>query len=569
MQDVSNAGHGEERLRRLIDVGRAVVTELDLEAVLQRVLEAARELTDAKYAALGVLDENGRELERFLTVGIDDATRASIGDLPRGRGVLGVLISDPKPLRLDDVGRHPQSFGFPLEHPPMRSFLGVPILIRGQPFGNLYLTEKSDGSFDQGDEDAVVVLADWAAIAIQNARAYSRLQEWSHDLERAVARFEATTEIAAALAGQTDLRQVLELVVKRGRALTEARAMLMLLERGSELEVAAIAGELEESLVGARLPIEGSVSGAVLRSGVAERLPDVSSRLRFALAEQTQARTGLFVPMQLRGRVLGVLAAFDRLREGPEFTTSDEELLSGFAASAAAAVATAQDAATQSRRRSIAATEQERARWARELHDDTLQELAGLKLLLGSFRRTEDPQERERVLAQAAERIDLLVRGLRRLITELRPAALDDYGLHAALEALASRAAEGGLDVRLQVDLSNDAGRERRLDAEIEETLYRLVQEALSNVAKHAHATHVEVRLLETTEAVEVVVRDDGVGFDTGQEASGFGLLGMRERVLLVGGTISVESTGEGTVVRAMLPAARAEVPPAAASVGP
>jgi signal transduction histidine kinase len=454
----------------------------------------------------------------------------------------------------------------------MRTFLGVPILIGGEPFGNLYLTEKAEGSFDQRDEEAVVVLADWAAIAIRNARAYSRLSERSRELERAVASFEATTEIAAALAGQTDLHQVLELVVKRGRALTEARAMLILLEQGNELEVAAIAGDLDQRLMGARLPIEGSVSGTVLRSGVAERLADVSSRLRFALAEQTQAKTGLFVPMRLRGRALGVLAAFDRLRDGPEFTANDEELLGGFAASAAAAVATAQDAATQGRRRSIAAAEQERARWARELHDETLQELAGLKLLLGSLRRAEDARERETALTQAAERIDLMVRGLRRLITELRPAALDDYGLHAALEALSSRAAESTLDVDLQVDLVHEKGRETsRLGPEIEETLYRLVQEALSNVAKHADATRVEVKLVEGQETVDVVVSDDGVGFDTGQELSGFGLLGMQERVGLVGGTISIESTpGRGTVVRASLPAARDETSPiAAAGAGP
>ena len=171
------AGERERRLERLIDTGRTLVSELDLEAVLKRVLDEARELTSARFAALGVLDEQGATLERFLTVGIDEETHRSIGDLPRGRGVLGVLIREPRPLRLPDVGKHAKSYGFPLGHPPMKSFLGVPILVRGKPYGNLYLTEKDGGEeFDEQDEEAVVVLADWAAIAIENARGYSILE---------------------------------------------------------------------------------------------------------------------------------------------------------------------------------------------------------------------------------------------------------------------------------------------------------------------------------------------------------------------------------------------------------
>ena len=163
-------GLDEHRLARLIDAGRSLLSELDLETVLERVLQTAGELTGARYVALGVLDEARRELAQFLTRGIDDDTHRAIGDLPRGRGVLGVLIDDPRPLRLADVGDHPRSYGFPPGHPPMRTFLGVPVLIRGQACGNLYLTEKADGEpFTAEDEEAVVVLADWAGIAIENA----------------------------------------------------------------------------------------------------------------------------------------------------------------------------------------------------------------------------------------------------------------------------------------------------------------------------------------------------------------------------------------------------------------
>jgi signal transduction histidine kinase len=551
-----SAERREERLRRLIEVGRILVAELDLEAVLQRVLEAARELTDAKYAALGVLDEERRELERFLTLGIDEESQRMIGDLPRGHGVLGVLISEPQPLRLDDVGRHPRSYGFPLGHPPMRSFLGVPILVRGQPFGNLYLTEKAEGAFDEGDEEAAVVLADWAAIAIQNARTYSGMQARSRDLERAVATFEATTEIARAVSGETDLERVLELIVKRGRALTDARAALVMLARGDELEVTAIAGELDDSLLGQRLGSEDAVSRQVLRTGRAERLADASGRLRFALAGQTQAQTGLVVPLLFRGRALGVLAAFDRLQDGPEFSAWDEHVLGAFAASAASAVATAQDVTAGTLRRRIEAQEQERGRWARELHDETLQELAALKLLAAAARRAKAADEREQALTEIGERVEVAVRALRSLITDLRPAALD-LGLQPALEALAERTAHiNGLEVDLRFELASDSGSGlRRLAPQLEDTIYRVVQEALTNVVKHAATSQAEVLVRETAAAIEVAIRDRGSGFDAEHQSSGFGLVGIRERVVLVGGALSVEaSPGAGTTVRISVP---------------
>jgi signal transduction histidine kinase len=552
----TSAEQREQRLRRLIEVGRSLVAELDLEAVLQRVLDAARELTDARYAALGVLDEERRELERFLTVGIDDATHRMIGDLPRGRGVLGVLISEPRPLRLDDVGRHPRSYGFPLGHPPMRSFLGVPILVRGQPFGNLYLTEKAEGTFDEHDEEALVVLADWAAIAIQNARAYSGMQARSRDLERAVATFEATTEIARAVSGETDLERVLELIGKRGRALTDARAVLVMLEDRGELQVTAIAGELDDSLLGHRVGPDDAVIREVLRAGRAERLADAGGRLRFRLAELVRAHTGLVVPLVFRGRSLGVLAAFDRLQDGPEFTAWDEHVLGAFAASAASAVATAQDVAAGTLRRRIEAQEQERGRWARELHDETLQELAALKMLAAAARHTDAADEREQALAEIGERIEVAVRALRSLITDLRPAALD-LGLHPALEALAKRTADmNGLEVDLRFELGSDSRSQlSRLAPELEDTVYRVVQEALTNVVKHAATSCAKVHVSETEGVIEVVIRDQGAGFDVEQESSGFGLVGIRERVTLAGGAFSVDTTpGAGTALRISVP---------------
>ena len=260
------------RLRRLLDVGRSLITELEPEAVFTRLLAVARELTGARYAAIGVLDERREGLERFLTSGIAEDAHRAIGDLPGGLGVLGVLTSDPRPLRLADVGAHPQSYGFPAAHPPMTSFLGVPIVIEGQAWGNLYLTEKAGGEFTDEDEEAAVVLADWAAIAITNARLYRDVRERRDELERTNRGLETTTEISRALAGVTDLGQVLELVVKRSRALLDARVAEIALLEGDEFVIAAVAGEGVEGRRGLRLRIDDSLAGMALKSGRLERI---------------------------------------------------------------------------------------------------------------------------------------------------------------------------------------------------------------------------------------------------------------------------------------------------------
>ncbi len=548
----------ERRLRRILEMGRSFVSELELETLLVRVLDEARELTGARYAALGILDERRTELERFLTVGVDAETRAAIGDLPRGRGVLGVLIEDPRPLRLDEVSDHPRSYGFPLGHPPMRTFLGVPIVIRGVAFGNVYLTEKDGGTaFDADDEEMLTLLAAWAAVAIDNARSYQREHRRRAELEQAVRALEATTAIARAVGGETDLDRILELIVKRARALVDADGVLILLAEGPLLRVRSLAGRFAEDLLGVEVPIEGSVSGHVLRTGRIERLVNVHDRLRYTLAQRVDARTGLFVPLRFRGRALGVLCAFDRAG-GQEFRREDERLLESFAASAATAVATAQTVASEGLRRSIEASERERQRWARELHDETLQELAGLKVLISGARRTDDVERIHAALAEAVEQIDTEISGLRRLITDLRPAALDTFGLKSALEALTERiAVTSGIEITLEVDLPFERGAsEQRLATALEDTLYRLVQEALTNVAKHAEAQRAEVSVREHSGWIAVAIVDDGRGFDASVgHIAGFGLVGMRERVALADGTLDVESApGAGTTIRARLP---------------
>jgi signal transduction histidine kinase len=553
----------QEQAGELLEIGRRLVTELDVESVLQRALEAARDLTSARYAALGVLDDEQRELERFLFVGIDDETRRAIGPLPRGRGVLGELIRDPRPLRLECVGDHARSYGFPPEHPPMNSFLGVPILIRGRVFGNFYVTEKAGGAhFTEVDEDTLTVLAEWAAVAINNARLYQNEQERRIEFELTTKRLEASTAIARALGGETHLDVVLDLISKRGRALVDATWMLILVLDGEELVVRAAAGKLPRDPVGSRLPVSGSLSGQALAKGDTLVVADVQRQILTGspnLAADLSASTAIYVPLFFRGRPVGVLMASDKLTGEGVFSEEDTQLLEGFGGSAANAVATAQTVEADRVRDSIGAAEKERARWARELHDDTLQELAALRVLLEGARKTGRAQAYEEALGTAVDELERTIRGLHSVITELRPAALDQLGVGSALEALTERVAEvGELEVRVELDLAWEGNRApTRLTDEVESTLYRLIQEALNNVVKHADADGVEVKVSEDDSVVEVTVHDNGRGFEQDGSSRGFGLVGMRERAQLVGGGLSIHSAvGDGTLVRATIPAA-------------
>jgi signal transduction histidine kinase len=526
----------EHRLRRLIDVGRGLVAQLDLEPVLNEVVEVARELTGARYAALGILDEDRRELERFIYVGIDEETRKRIGDLPRGRGVLGELIRNPAALRLHEVGEHPRSYGFPPGHPPMHSFLGVPIVVRGQAYGNLYLTEKEGGDFDAADEEAATILAEWAAVTIFNVRLYSQSEEERGALERAVHGLEATTEISRAVGGQTDRSLVLETIAKRTRALVGAGSLLVLLEDGGRQEVVAAAGECGTAPVGRYATIDPARPVEALKA------------LRGLGIE---ARASLLAPLDFRGKPLGLIVALDRLEEGPDFYPEDKRLLTAAAASAATAIATVLSVTEERLRQSLMAAERERARWARELHDSVLQGLGSRRVSLSSALKSGDPERLAGAVEESLTEMGRDIDELRGLITELRPATLDHLGLVAALEDLVERV-EHGAELELESDLQIDAG---RLDPELETVVYRLVQEALTNISKHAGAAKVELQVRGDGNSLAVLVADDGAGFDPIASVAGFGLAGMRERIALAGGELRIESKpGAGTKVLASVP---------------
>ena len=365
----------------LVQAGIAITSELSLDAVLQTLIRIAAELTGARYSALGVIDRSGRELNRFVTYGIDDATRATIGDLPRGRGVLGVLIADARPLRLDDLTTDPRAVGFPPNHPPMRSFLGVPVMTRGVAFGNLYLAEKQTGScFSEEDEETVTLLAAQAAVAIENA---------------------------------------------------------------------------------------GSVQRDALR-------------------------------------------------------------------------------------RAVQAQEAERRRLARELHDETGQALTSMLLGLSAVERAETADEARLAVGELRELVVGTLQSVRRLAVELRPSALDDFGLEPALRRLGQTVKESGaVDVQVETRLGSE-----RLLPEVETAVYRIVQEALTNVVKHASAERVSIVVTRMPGKLIVIIEDDGAGFDQdARPGEGLGLLGMRERVQLLDGSLSIDaSRGAGTALTVELP---------------
>jgi signal transduction histidine kinase len=540
----------------VLELARGILKDLDLDETLERVLVAARELTGARYAAIGVLDRERTGLARFITSGLDQDEVDAIGPRPRGRGVLGALIDHPAPLRLDEVAAHPHSFGFPANHPMMRSFLGVPVLAGGEPYGNLYLTDKAGGArFSVEDERALTLLADFAGVAIDHARQYAGSETERRALSRTVAALDASVQIALALGGQSDVGKVLGLVAERGRALVGARALAIEVLDGDELVVAAASGDVPGELVGLRVPVADTVAETALRRLATQRLEDPENAERFQAHGLGRlgfaARAGLAVPLVFRGAPYGVLiAAADGVGE------DDVRLMESFAASAATAVATAQSAATEQRRMRIAATEAERARWARELHDETLQSLAALRLGLAAARRAAGSGSAEALdalLAEALGQLDGEIATLRGLITELRPAALDELGLAAAIGALAERSAVSGLSVDL--DVAVDEAVVSDPDRQI--AIYRIVQEALSNARKHGGARRAVATVAVAGGRVEVSVRDDGSGFDPARATDGFGVLGMHERAELLGGTVVVTSSpGAGTTVAATIPLA-------------
>jgi signal transduction histidine kinase len=537
----------EGRLRALFEAGLSVGSELALEPLLQRLVEVAADLTGAEYAALGVIDPSGSRLERFVTHGVTAEQHAAIGDLPRGEGILGVLISDANPLRLRDLGADPRSVGFPPGHPPMRNFLGVPIMLRGVAYGNFYLTEKANGAdFTEEDEEVVRLLAGQAAVAIENARLYEAATRWSNQLQ-------SLNEVGNAMATETNLGSLLELIVRRLRELLGARVVALALPSGEgRLRFAAVAGEAD--VLGETFARSSSKSGAVLERRRSERVDSVldDPEVMQDVARRIGARTGMWVPLIARDNVIGVIQIHDKEGGDARFSDDDLRLAENFGTRAAVAVELSQRVARDALRRVVEAQELERRRLARELHDETGQALTSILLGLKPLEDALAGHPAKAQLAELREHVVLALQDVRRLAVELRPKVLDDFGLVAALERLTETFSE---QTGIEVDF-HSALAETRLPSEVETALFRVVQEALTNVVKHAGAGRISVSVGRRGSAVAAVIEDDGAGFDpAASRDGGVGLLGMRERLALLDGHLEVESSaGSGTTIVAEVP---------------
>jgi two-component system, NarL family, sensor histidine kinase DevS len=544
-EHVESASPSEPRLRALLEAGVALTSELSLDSLLQRLTELAAELTGARYAALGVIDPTGSRLERFVTHGIDAETRTAIGDPPQGRGILGALIHDARPLRLHAIADDPRSVGFPPNHPPMTKFLGVPVLLRGIAYGNLYLTDKAAGEeFTDADQELVELLASQAAVAIENARLYEASTRWSRQLESLI-------EVSGALARETDVDVLLELLAERLRELIAARLVVVALPAGGdELRIVTAAGDGAEDVTGRRIELADTKAGQVLERARTERVDSLleDPEVNVEFTRGIGARAGLWVPLLVGGRPLGVLTAYDKVGAADaRFTHDDVRLAETFASRAAVAVELSERVERDALRRIVAAQELERQRLARELHDETGQALTSILLGLRQLEGAE-PES----VAQLRELVVATLQDVRRLAVELRPKVLDDFGLVPALERLTGAFAEQtGIDVDLEAGAVSE-----RLPAEVETAIYRIVQESLTNVVKHSRAQRVSVLLTRANGSIKVVIEDDGTGFDPDAARSdGIGLIGMRERIELLDGTLAVESSEtSGTTVAVEVP---------------
>jgi signal transduction histidine kinase len=539
------------RLQALVETGIALTSELSLDVVLQHIVEAAAELTDAKYSALGVIGRSGTELERFVHHGIDEQTRALIGDPPRGRGILGALTREAKPLRLSRLSEDPRSVGFPPGHPRMDTFLGVPILLRGVAYGNLYLSEKAGGeSFSDEDEELVRLLAAQAAVAIENARLYESATHWLRQLE-------SLNEVANALVREPNLERLLQLICQRLRELLNARSVAVALPSGpDELIFRAADGEDADELIGLRSPRARSKVGRVLDRRRSERVdsaiddPEVNAEV----ARRLLIHAGIWVPLIVRERPIGVIMAVDRVGPDARFGEEDLRLAEEFGARAAVAIELSERVARDALRRVVGAQELERRRLARELHDETGQSLTSVLLGLRAIEEASTPEETRATLERARKTVVQTLQDVRRLAVELRPKALDDFGLDPALRRLAEGFSE---QTGIHVEVESNVG-EERLTNEVETALYRIVQEALTNVVKHARASNVSVLVTLKDASVGAVIEDDGRGFERENvRDAGLGLVGMEERVALLNGSLQIESSeGVGTTIAVDVPLA-------------
>jgi signal transduction histidine kinase len=540
---VTGAHAGPQRLRQLVDAVVAVGADLDLRSVLQRIIETATDLVDARYGALGVLDERGTSLSEFITVGVTDQQRSEIGPLPKGLGILGHLIHDASPLRLADIAEHDGSVGFPPNHPPMRSFLGVPVLVRGEVFGNLYLTEKQSGEvFTDVDEELVTGLATAAGVAIENARLYQRARQRERTID-------AFGEVATALLAGTGGTEVLQLIATRARELVGGDlATIALPEPGGTLHTAVADGDGAETVLGQRFTREGSISGDVLATGEPVVVEDASADPRSAqpLVRLGSAGPALWVSL-VAGEPFGTLSVARRLGAAP-FGQADVELLMSFASQAS--VVLEHESTREQLGRLSRLEDQERI--ARDLHDSVIQRIFAASLSLqGAAGLSHDEKVRERI-GRAIDELDTATRLIRAVIFDI--AERSPFGDDSLRRRVLDLASESSRVLGFAPQVLFDGPVDTVIGDEISAELLPTLREALSNVARHAAARTVEVEVSVDSSQVRLRVRDDGAGVRPG-EGGGHGLANMRTRAARLGGECDVApAPGGGTVVLWQVP---------------
>lgn len=519
-----------DRKDALLEAGLTLASELSLPIVLQRIVDLAAQVTDARYGALGVIGDSGTLVE-FVTTGISADERRAIGALPTGRGVLGLLIHEPRPVRLSNIADHPQSVGFPAKHPPMRSFLGAPVQAMGRVFGNIYLAEKRGAAeFTQEDEESLIVLATQAGVAIANASLYEQVRSREGWLD-------ALREVTTYVLEGEDEGSLLERIAERAREMAGADAaqVVTVSDKPDELVIAAAVGARSAEMQGQMLPAEGSISGAVMKSGEAAVFADVSAD---PLTFQPIARRGrhgpaVFVPLRIRGGSTGTLMVA-RLKGGPPFDEQRVRLVETFADQASVAL---EYGRAQAELRRLGLMD-ERDRIAKELHDGIIQSLFAVGIgLQGTAMMAGSPDVTARI-EKAVEELDKVIRDLRNYIFGLRPGILADRQLDEALRTLGEETeSRSQTSVAIEIDADVAANLTTR-SAEI----VQLTREALSNVTRHAGASRATVRLARLGREAVLSIEDNGIGFEANTKGRGLGLGNMRARAASLGGRLEITS---------------------------
>jgi signal transduction histidine kinase len=532
---------GGGRAERLLETGLALAAELSLPALLQSIVDLAVELTDARYGAVGVLAADGVDLADFITSGLNADERADIGELPHGRGILGLLIREPAVLRIHDIAEDPRAAGFPPHHPPMRSFLGAPIRAHGRVFGNIYLTDKrGQTEFSQDDETAVVVLASQAGVAINNAQLYAEL----HLRERWL---DSVREVATTLLAGDTARAALQLVAQHARELGDADMATISIPEGDGLRIIIADGAGAQELRDVEVPLAGSLSAEVIRT---EQTMVVADASRSTLTQPMVSMAGvgpmIMVPLALRTSTAGVLAV-GRKAGRTGFAPADIPLLESFAEQASLALEYARAMSEVTRLGMV----EDRERIARDLHDGVIQSLYAVGIgLQGTAGLVGDARLADRI-QQFVTEIDRVIGDLRSYIFGLRPSVLGAGNLTNTLEQIAHETEERtGVTVVVDVDVTLEPALASR-----SAHVVHIVREALSNVGRHAAATTCRVSVRREGSSAVIEVDDDGRGFDRTTTSSGLGMGNLAERADAIGGTLAIESVlGRGTTVRVTVP---------------